>query len=44
MYITPEQASRGLTLLTLVPDKNKDIASWQDYPNVARQFDACLFK
>jgi len=38
MYMTPEQAARGLTLLSLVPDKNKDIASWQDYPDVSKQF------
>jgi len=33
-----EQAARGLTLMTLVKDKNKDIASWQDYSDLSKQF------
>ena len=44
MYFTPEQAARGLTLLTLVPEKNKDIASFQDYPDVSKQFSEELLK
>lgn len=38
MYMLPEQAARGLTLMTMLPDKNKDIASFQDYPDVSKQF------
>jgi len=38
MYMIPEQAARGLTLLSLLPEKNKDIASYQDYPDVSKQF------
>jgi len=37
MYFLPEQAARGLTLMTLLPEKNKDIASWQDYPDLSKQ-------
>ena len=38
MYMCPENASRGLTLMTLVADDKKDIASWKDYPDVSKQF------
>ena len=38
MYFLPEMAARGMTLLTMLPEKNKDIASWQDYPDVSKQF------
>lgn len=37
MYFLPEQATRGLTLMTLLPEKNKDIGSWQDYPDLSLQ-------
>ena len=37
MYMMPEQACRGLTLMTLLPEKNKDIASYQDYPDLSKQ-------
>jgi dTDP-4-amino-4,6-dideoxygalactose transaminase len=37
MYLLPEQAARGLTLMTLIPEKNKDIASYQDYPDLSNQ-------
>ena len=37
MYMTPEQAARGLTLLSILPEKNKDIASWQDYPDISNK-------
>jgi len=37
MYMTPEQAARGLTLMTLLPEKNKDVAGYQDYPDLSRQ-------
>ena len=36
-YLTPEQAARGLTLMSILPEKNKDIASWQDYPDLSKQ-------
>lgn len=36
-YFLPEQAARGLTLMSLLPEKNKDIGSWQDYPDVSKQ-------
>jgi len=37
MYMTPEQAARGLTLMSLLPEKNKDIAGFQDYPDLSKQ-------
>lgn len=37
MYMLPEQAARGLTLMTLLPEHNKDIGSWQDYPDLSKQ-------
>jgi len=37
MYMIPEQAARGLTLMTLINDKNKDIAGFQDYPDLSKQ-------
>jgi hypothetical protein len=35
MYMTPEQAARGLTLMSVLPDKNKDTAGYQDYPDIS---------
>ena len=37
MYLLPEQAARGLTLMTLLPEKNKDVAGYQDYPDLSTQ-------
>ena len=37
MYMMPEQAARGLTLLTLIEDNNPDIASSYNYPDLSNQ-------
>ena len=37
MYMMPEQAARGLTLMSILPEKNKDIAGFQDYPDLSKQ-------
>ena len=37
MYFTPEQAARGLTLMVNLPEKNKDISNWQDYPDLSNK-------
>ena len=37
MYMMPEQAARGLTLFSILPDKNKDCANWNDYPDMSTQ-------
>ncbi len=36
-YMTPSQASFGLTMFSLLPEKNKDIAGYQDYPDLSQQ-------
>lgn len=37
MYMMPEQAARGLTLMSILPEKNKDVAGFQDYPDLSKQ-------
>jgi len=37
MYMMPEQAARGLTLMSILPEKNKDVAGYQDYPDLSKQ-------
>ena len=37
MYFLPEQAARGLTLMSILPEKNKDVAGYQDYPDLSKQ-------
>lgn len=37
MYMTPEQAARGLSLLSTIGDCNDDIASYINYPDVSGQ-------
>ena len=39
MYLCPENCARGLTLLSILPEKNKDIASYQDYPDISDKFE-----
>jgi dTDP-4-amino-4,6-dideoxygalactose transaminase len=34
-YMTPEQASKGLTLLSFLPDKNKDLP-WEPYQDLSK--------
>ena len=36
MYMTPEQACRGIELFYRLPKHNKDLASWKDYPDVSK--------
>lgn len=36
-YLLPEQAARGLTLMTLLKEYNDDIAGYQDYPDLSKQ-------
>jgi len=35
MYMTPEQAARGLTLMVNLSEHNKDISCWSDYPDIS---------
>jgi dTDP-4-amino-4,6-dideoxygalactose transaminase len=37
MYMTPEQAARGLTLLNYIKDKNPDSGSYLSYPDLSKQ-------
>ena len=37
MYMTPEQAARGLTLLECLPKKNADCGSNETYPDISKQ-------
>ena len=37
MYMTPEQAARGLTLMVSLPEHNRDIACWFDYPDLSHK-------
>jgi dTDP-4-amino-4,6-dideoxygalactose transaminase len=37
MYMTPEQAAKGLTLLNYIEDKNKDCGGYMNYPDVSTQ-------
>lgn len=37
MYMTPEQASRGITLFSSVNKKNIEAGSYKDYPDVSEQ-------
>ena len=37
MYMMPEQAARGLTLMSILPEKNNDIAGYKNYPDLSRQ-------
>lgn len=37
MYMIPEQAAKGLTLLNIIPDKNRDCRTWSDYPDLSNQ-------
>ena len=37
MYMTPEQAARGLTFMSFIKEHNEDIARWDDYPDVSQQ-------
>ena len=36
MYMTPEQAARGLTLLSFMPDENDDIDDYDTYPDLSK--------
>jgi len=37
MYMTPEQAARGLTLLECIPKQNPDCGSDKTYPDISKQ-------
>lgn len=37
MYMTPEDAARGLLLFTRVLDDNTDMADWSNYPDLSEQ-------
>jgi hypothetical protein len=34
-YMTPEDAARGIILMDQTPEQNKDIASWENYPDLS---------
>jgi dTDP-4-amino-4,6-dideoxygalactose transaminase len=36
MYMNPEQAARGLELFYRLPKVNKDLASWENYPDISK--------
>ena len=36
MYMTPEQAARGIELFYRLPRVNKDLASWENYPDISK--------
>jgi dTDP-4-amino-4,6-dideoxygalactose transaminase len=36
-YMTPEDAARGINLMDVTPDINKDIANWNNYPDLSIQ-------
>jgi dTDP-4-amino-4,6-dideoxygalactose transaminase len=36
MFMTPEQAARGIELFYRLPKVNKDLASWENYPDVSK--------
>jgi dTDP-4-amino-4,6-dideoxygalactose transaminase len=35
-YMTPEDAARGILLMDQTPESNKDIASWENYPDLSK--------
>jgi len=37
MYMTPEDAARGLLLFNKLPEHNEDICDWSNYPDLRRQ-------
>ena len=37
MYMTPEDAARGMTLFSIIDKENEDIAGYKDYPDVSKQ-------
>jgi len=37
MYMTPEQAARGLTLMNYVKENNPDCGGYKDYPDLSNQ-------
>jgi dTDP-4-amino-4,6-dideoxygalactose transaminase len=38
MYMTPEDAARGILLMDKVPDVNEDSGSWESYPDISKIF------
>lgn len=36
MYMTPEDAARGILLMDQLPEENKDSASWENYPDLTK--------
>lgn len=36
MYMTPEQAARGIELFYRLPEDNDDLATWESYPDISR--------
>ena len=37
MYMTPEDAARGILLMDKLPLENKDMADWSNYPDLTKQ-------
>lgn len=37
MYLTPEASARALSIIQTLPEKNKDVAGYQDYPDLSKQ-------
>jgi len=37
MYMTPEDAARGILLMDLLPEINNDMADWTNYPDLTKQ-------
>ena len=35
MYMLPEQAARALSLMSILPEKNRDTAGYQNYPDLS---------
>lgn len=38
MYMTPEDAARGILLMDQVPEENEDSAGWENYPDISAMF------
>tara|TARA_Y100000310_G_scaffold192876_1_gene192778 strand:+ start:67 stop:672 length:606 start_codon:yes stop_codon:yes gene_type:complete len=36
MYMTPEQAARGIELFYRLPKENDNLSTWKDYPDVSK--------
>jgi dTDP-4-amino-4,6-dideoxygalactose transaminase len=37
MYMTPEDAARGILLMDMLPEVNEDVADWSNYPDLTKQ-------